>query len=189
MNELVLIQLNWFNKSYARLIKKIINSVAKAIFVHNNNIVIKTDITNLKLALFFLNKHTLCSYKQLIDIAAEDTPKNSYRFRVNYILTSLLYNHKVILSVTTNELNYLPSATGIFQGACWLEREVWDLYGIFFKNNPDLRRILTDYGFPSHPLRKDFPLTGFSEIYYSLEKKRILTEKVELAQEYRVFSL
>ena len=189
MDNLILLQINWFTKSYTSLVKKVIGSIIKKAYLNNNNITLKTNQSNVKIVLLFLNKHTLCRYKQLIDIAAEDVPTNSNRFTINYIISSITYNHRVLLSITTNELDYLPSAVSIFSSACWLEREVWDLFGVFFKGNPDLRRILTDYGFSGHPLRKDFPLSGFYEIYYSLDKKRILTEPIELAQEYRVFTL
>lgn len=189
MTNLILVQIDWFSKSYAKFLKNIGFSTIKKIFILKTNIVIKTSNNRLVTILLFLKNHSLCLYKQLIDIAAEDTPKHKNRFRLNYILSSILYNHRVIVSLNTNELTYLPSVTKIFSSAGWLEREVWDLYGIFFTGNTDLRRILTDYGFSGHPLRKDFPLTGFHEIYYSLEKKRILTEPVELAQEYRIFTL
>jgi NADH/F420H2 dehydrogenase subunit C len=139
--------------------------------------------------LFTLNKHTLFQYKQLVDIACYDFPGKKYRFSVNYILYSFKYNTRLIVIVKTNEVIPLPSITSLFKSANWLEREVWDLYGVFFDAHPDLRRILTDYGFSGHPLRKDFPLTGFVEVYYNDSKKRLRYEPVELAQEYRTFTL
>lgn len=189
MQKTYLLQVDWFSKRYLVLIKEVLTPILKKAFLMKNNILLKVNKMILLSILNFLKKHALCLYKQLLDIAVEDTPKKRNRFRVNYILSSILYNAKIIVSLTANELTYLPSVTFIYSSACWLEREVWDLFGVYFRGNPDMRRILTDYGFSGHPLRKDFPLTGFFEIYYSLEKKRIITEPVELAQEYRVFSL
>ena len=154
-----------------------------------NIIIIKTYGAVLRVVLLALKQHSLLAFSQLIDIAAEDTPKHKKRFRVNYILSSLLYNTKIIVSTLTDEITYLPSITNIFPSAGWLEREAWDLLGIYFHGNAEMRRILTDYGFSGHPLRKDFPMTGFNEVYYSLDKKRIVTVPVELAQEYRIFTL
>jgi len=150
---------------------------------------IKTTPSNLRSILYFLQKETLCQYKQLVEIACYDFPGKKDRFSINYVLYSLRYNVRIIIVVKTNEVIPLPSITGLFESANWLEREIWDLYGIFFDQHPDLRRILTDYGFSGHPLRKDFPLTGFIEVYYNDSKKRLRYEAVELAQEYRVFTL
>lgn len=182
-------QLNWSFKATAALIKKIIPGLVGKTYIIDNNIVIKTAGHFISAVLLVLKHHSLFSFVQLIDIAAEDTPKAKKRFRVNYILSSLLYNTKIIVTTVTDEITYLPSVTTIFSSAGWLERETWDLFGIYFRGNPEMRRILTDYGFSGHPLRKDFPMTGFNEIYYSLDKKRIVTVPVELAQEYRLFTL
>lgn len=153
----------------------------------NNDVGLQTVIATAIPVLNFLNKHTLCLYRQLIDLVSYDVPSKNFRFTVNYLLNSLLYNARLVVSLRTSEVLYLYTAKDIFFGAVWLEREVWDMFGIFFKNNTDLRRILTDYGFAGHPLRKDFPLTGFYEVYYSVGEKRLRSAKVELAQEYRVF--
>lgn len=180
-------QTNWLTKKYAYFLKTICQSI-KTLLTINNCLTLKTTRKNLKIVVLFFNKHTLCCYNQLLDIAAEDHPEKKNRFVVNYIISSLLYNQKLLLSVSSNSANYLPSITEIFKAAGWLEREVWDLFGIYFKNNNNLAKILSDYGFSGHPLRKDFPLTGFYEIVYSLEKKRTIILPVELSQEFRVFS-
>jgi len=151
--------------------------------------VLKSSIKSLLPLTLFLKKHSLSCYSQLVDIATEDTPKQRNRFRINYILSSLLYGHKVIVTLSAHELQYIPSLVPLFLSAGWLEREVLDLYGLYFCGNLDLRRILTDYGFSGHPLRKDFPLSGFSEIYYSLDHNRIVVAPIELAQAYRIFTV
>jgi NADH dehydrogenase (ubiquinone) Fe-S protein 3 len=137
--------------------------------------------------LFFLRWHTNTQYKILTDLTALDSLLPSVRFKVIYNLLSITYNSRVLILLKTNEISPVHSVTPIFHNANWLEREVWDMFGVLFFNHPDLRRILTDYGFEGHPLRKDFPLTGFTEVYYSDTKKTLCYTKVSLAQEYRVF--
>lgn len=180
---------NWFLKKYIVFLKTILKTVVKEIRLKNTDIEIKTTPNNLRGLLYFLQNHTLCQYKQLIDIACSDVPGKTRRFSVNYLLLSVRYNTRINIVVKTNEVSPLPSVTPLYRSANWLEREVWDLYGVFFDSHPDLRRILTDYGFSGHPLRKDFPLTGFVEVYYNDSTKRLSYEPVELAQEYRTFTL
>ncbi len=182
-------QKTFFLKKYVLSLKTILKTVIKEIRIKNNDLEIKTTSNNLCAVLYFLQKHTLCQYKQLIDIACSDVPGKRHRFSINYLLLSLRYNTRLTLVVKTNEVSPLPSVTVLYRSANWLEREVWDLYGVFFDLHPDLRRILTDYGFSGHPLRKDFPLTGFLEVYYNDSTKRLSYEPVELAQEYRTFTL
>lgn len=189
LNNSLLKQVTWSQKTSAKLFKKALVGVIGQIFVIGNNIVVKTQHNVVGALLLVLKLHSLKLYNQLIDLAAEDTPKRRKRFRINYILGSLIYNNKIIVSVVTDEITYLPSITKLFSSAGWLEREVWDMFGVYFRGNLEMRRILTDYGFSGHPLRKDFPMTGFKEVYYSLDKKRIITVDVELAQEYRLFTL
>ena len=126
-------------------------------------------------------------YQQLMEMAGVDYPENPERFEVDYCLLSLSKNRRIRVKLTTNEATPVPSAVGIWPVAGWLEREIWDLYGVLFDGNPDLRRILTDYGFQGHPFRKDFPLTGYVEMRYSEEHKRVVYEPVKLAQEFRSF--
>ena len=126
-------------------------------------------------------------YQQLMEIAGVDYPSRPERFEVVYHLLSVTNNHRLRIRVTTDEANAVPTVTGIFPVAGWLEREIFDLYGVLFDGNPDLRRILTDYGFRGHPQRKDFPLTGYVELRYSEEQKRVVYEPVRLSQDFRNF--
>ena len=126
-------------------------------------------------------------YQQLMEIAGVDYPQRAERFDVVYNLLSLTRNHRVQVHVATDEEHPIPSVTGIWPVAGWLEREVYDLYGVLFEGNKDLRRILTDYGFRGHPLRKDFPMTGYTELRYSEEEKRVVYQPVQLAQDFRTF--
>jgi NADH-quinone oxidoreductase subunit C len=128
-----------------------------------------------------------CDYQQLMEIAGVDWPDRDPRFEVVYMLLSLTKNHRIRVHIATNEVDPVPSVTGIWPVAGWLEREVFDMYGVLFSGNNDLRRILTDYGFVGHPQRKDFPLTGYVELRYSEEEKRVKYEPVQLAQDFRSF--
>lgn len=127
------------------------------------------------------------AYQQLMEIAGVDYPDRPERFELVYCLLSLTRNHRIRVHVATDETSPVPSVTGLWPVAGWLEREVYDMYGVLFEGNPDLRRILTDYGFKGHPQRKDFPLTGFVELRYSEEEKRVVYEPVKLAQDFRNF--
>jgi len=126
-------------------------------------------------------------YQQLMEIAGVDYPQRAERFEVDYHLLSITENHRIRLKVTTDEDTPVPSLTGLWPVAGWLEREVFDMYGVGFSGNPDLRRILTDYGFEGHPQRKDFPLTGYVELRYSEAEKRVVYEPVDLPQDFRTF--
>ena len=126
-------------------------------------------------------------YQQLMDIAGVDFPQRAERFEVAYMLLSLTRNHRIIVKLATDEEKPVPTVTTLWPNAGWLEREAFDLFGVLFEGNTDLRRILTDYGFEGHPLRKDFPLTGYQEVRYSEEEKRVIYEPVELAQDFRAF--
>ncbi|MBT7944385.1 MAG: NADH-quinone oxidoreductase subunit C [Alphaproteobacteria bacterium] len=137
--------------------------------------------------LTFLRDDVNCRFKQLVDVCGVDFPESEPRFEVVYNLLSLTSNSRIRVKVQTDEDTPVPSVTGVFSAANWWEREAWDMYGIYFSDHPDLRRILTDYGFEGHPLRKDFPLTGYKEIRYDDEKKRVVYEPVKLTQEFRSF--
>lgn len=137
--------------------------------------------------LTFLRDESDCLFHQLIDITAVDHPEREERFDVVYNLLSMKQNQRIRVKVTTDEEAPVPSAAGLFPCATWFEREVWDMFGIFFADNPDLRRILTDYGFEGHPLRKDFPMTGYVEVRYDEEQKRVIYEPVKLNQDFRTF--
>lgn len=128
-----------------------------------------------------------CQIGQLVDVCGVDWPEDAERFEVVYNLLSLTLNRRIRVKLRTDAMTPVPTVTGVFSVANWWEREVWDLFGIFFSGHPDLRRILTDYGFEGHPLRKDFPLTGYVEVRYDDEQKRIVYEPVKLTQDFRTF--
>ena len=138
-------------------------------------------------ALTFLRDDQNCQFKQVSDITGVDFPARAERFDVIYNLLSFRHNMRIRVKVATDETTPVPSVTGLFNGAVWFEREVWDMYGVFFDGHPDLRRILTDYGFEGHPLRKDFPLTGYVEVRYDEDQKRVVYEPVQLMQDFRSF--
>ncbi len=137
--------------------------------------------------LYFLRDNKECGLRQLMDITAVDYPERAERFEIVYQLLSLRHNHRVCVKLSTSEEKLVPSVTQVYSSAGWFEREVWDMYGVMFDGNPDLRRILTDYGFEGHPQRKDFPLTGYVELRYDEEQKRVVYEPVTLVQEFRDF--
>ena len=142
------------------------------------------DLINVSL---FLKSNENTKFRQLIDITVVDYPENIQRFKVVYLFLSHEFNHRIILSYLINENEVIPSLTSLYPAANWMEREVFDMYGVKFKDHPDLRRILTDYGFEGHPLRKDFPLTGHTEVRYSEDQKKVINEPVKLEQNYRNF--
>jgi len=135
----------------------------------------------------FLRDDTTCLFKQVVDVCGVDWPAREQRFDVVYHLLSMKHNQRIRVKVHTDEDTPVPSITGVFSAAGWFEREVWDMFGVVFSDHPDLRRILTDYGFEGHPLRKDFPLTGYVELRYDEEQKRCVYEPVKLTQDYRSF--
>jgi NADH-quinone oxidoreductase subunit C len=137
--------------------------------------------------LSFLRDDSNCQFKQLMDVCGVDYPEREQRFQVVYHLLSLKHNQRIRVKLDTDEETPVPSVVGLFSAAGWFEREVWDMYGVIFSDNPDLRRILTDYGFQGHPLRKDFPLTGYVELRYDDEQKRVVYEPVKLTQDFRNF--
>ena len=137
--------------------------------------------------LTFLRDDTNCAFKVLVDLCGVDYPEREDRFEVVYNLLSTKLNQRIRVKIATDEATPVPSVSEVFHSAGWYEREAWDLYGIFFSDHPDLRRLLTDYGFEGHPLRKDFPLTGYVEVRYDAEQKRVVYEPVALTQEFRTF--
>tara|TARA_Y100000590_G_scaffold300361_1_gene338652 strand:+ start:1041 stop:1661 length:621 start_codon:yes stop_codon:yes gene_type:complete len=148
---------------------------------------INIDIENLISVILFLKTNEKCKFRQLIDLTAVDYPQKEDRFKIVYLLLSHENNLRIIINIDVDEKVEIPSITKIFPSANWMEREVFDMYGIIFKEHPDLRRILTDYGFEGYPLRKDFPLTGHTEVRYSEDMKKVISEPVRLDQEYRNF--
>ena len=166
----------------SELTSKIINSR-----INHNQIYIEIQDNDLTEVILFLKTNSTTKFRQLIDITAVDYPSRDRRFKMVYLLLSHETNSRIIVNYYIKEGEIVTSLTSIFPSSNWMEREVFDMYGIEFKNHPDLRRILTDYGFKGHPLRKDFPLTGFNEVRYSEKEKKVIYEKVKLEQDYRNF--
>ncbi len=155
--------------------------------IKHNQLYVEIDKEDLIEVTLFLKTNKDTKFRQLIDITVVDYPEKAQRFKIVYLFLSHEFNQRIILSYTINEKELIPSLTSVFPSANWMEREVFDMYGVNFKDHPDLRRILTDYGFEGHPLRKDFPLTGHTEVRYSEEKKKVINEPVKLEQNYRNF--
>ena len=155
--------------------------------IKHDQLYINIDEKDLMDVIFFLKTNSESKFRQLIEITAVDYPEKDRRFKVVYLLLSHENNKRIIVDYIIKENEVVSSITSIFPSANWMEREVFDMYGIEFKNHPDLRRILTDYGFKGYPLRKDFPLTGHSEVRYSEEEKKVIYETVKLEQNYRNF--
>ena len=155
--------------------------------IKHNQIYIEIDKDDLIDVILFVKSNKDTKFRQLIDITVVDYPEQAQRFKIVYLFLSHEFNQRMVLSYFINEKELISSLTSIFPSANWMEREVFDMYGVNFKDHPDLRRILTDYGFDGHPLRKDFPLTGNLEVRYSEEKKKVISEPVKLEQNYRNF--
>ncbi|KAI7869286.1 NADH or F420H2 dehydrogenase [Spinellus fusiger] len=155
--------------------------------VYKDELTLYVAPQSLESVLVFLRDHSSSQFKSLQDITGVDWPSRKNRFEVVYNLLSVRYNARIRVKTYANETSPVPSVVSLFSSANWLEREVYDMYGVFFTGHPDLRRILTDYGFEGHPLRKDFPLTGYVGVRYDEEKKRVVAEPVELAQAFRNF--
>ena len=162
------------------------DAVSKYVF-EKDELVVYTTAQNLDRVLHFLRDDKQTRFEVLVDITAVDYPERAERFEVVYTLLSLKQNHRIRLKLNAAEDTLIPTVTSIYSSAGWFEREVWDMYGIMFEGHPDLRRILTDYGFEGHPPRKDFPLTGYVELRYDEELKRVVYEPVKLTQDFRNF--
>ncbi len=174
-------------KNLEKLINSELSSKLKSSKIENNELLIETEENELLDVVQFLKSHEKCKFRQLIDIAGVDYPENEKRFELIYLFLSHEHNLRIKLLIKFQINQTIVSLTKIFPSANWMEREVFDMYGVKFKNHPDLRRILTDYGFKGHPLRKDFPLTGFNEVRYSEKEKKVIYEPVKLEQNYRNF--
>ena len=170
-----------------KLINSELSSKIQSSSINNEELLIEINEKDLMDVVQFLKLNENCKFKQLIDIAGVDYPENDKRFELIYLFLSHENNTRIKLLIKFEINQAINSITKIFPSANWMEREVFDMYGIKFKNHPDLRRILTDYGFKGHPLRKDFPLTGFNEVRYSEKDKKVIYEPVKLEQNYRNF--
>lgn len=173
---------------YSILFKKLFPKYLKKIYIYNYDLYLLINFSYLINLLKFLKYDTQFQYKILIDICVIDNIISAFRFQLIYSLLSIQYNIRLNLFFFLQELNGIKSITLLYENANWLEREIWDMFGIFFFQHSDLRRILTDYGFKGFPLRKDFPLTGFRELYFNENKKRLIYKKLILAQEYRLYN-
>ena len=170
-----------------RTVNSGLTTTVKISKINFGQLFIEIDIEALYSTILYLKTNNKCRFKQLIDITAVDYPKKAKRFKLVYLLLSHENNLRILININIDEKTHVPSITKIFPSANWMEREVFDMYGVSFKDHPDLRRILTDYGFKGYPLRKDFPLTGHTEVRYSEEHKKVIYEPVKLDQEYRHF--
>ena len=175
------------NRSFVHVLTSMVPKWLEEIQVIRDEIICIVPSWALLPFLTFLKNHTNTQFKMLIDITAVDYPSRSSRFEVVYQLLSIHYNARIRVKTNVDELTPIESVSSLFPSANWFERETWDMFGICFLNHPDLRRILTDYGFEGHPLRKDFPVSGYVEFRYDDSKKRVISEPVELAQEFRYF--
>ena len=174
-------------KKLEKLINSELASKIQSSCIENEELLIQISENNLVEVVQFIKSNGQCKFKQLIDIAGIDFPDEEKRFEIVYLFLSHENNTRIKVSIKFDSKQVIDSITKIFPSANWMEREVFDMYGIKFKNHPDLRRILTDYGFKGHPLRKDFPLTGFNEVRYSEKDKKVIYEPVKLEQNYRNF--
>jgi len=170
-----------------RTVNSGLGTVIKKSEINFEQLNIEVNVESLSSTILFLKTNIKCKFKQLIDITAVDYPGREKRFKLIYLMLSHENNLRISINISIDEKLVVPSITKIFPAANWMEREVFDMYGISFGDHPDLRRILTNYGFEGYPLRKDFPLTGHTEVRYSEEKKKVVSEPVKLDQEYRNF--
>ncbi len=170
-----------------KVINSELNTKINSTFIKHNELRLNIDPDDIVEVILFLKNNPNTKFRQLIDITAVDYPENKKRFRLVYLLLSLENNKRISVDYYVKENDKVSSLTSVFPSANWMEREVFDMYGIVFKDHPDLRRILTDYNFDGHPLRKDFPLTGHNEVRYNEENKKVIYEPVKLEQNYRNF--
>ena len=164
-----------------------LNTKIKSSEIKHDQLYLTTESEYLMDVSLFIKNSKNTKFRQLIDVTVVDYPEKTQRFKMVYLFLSHEFNFRIVLSYFINENEVISSLTSIFPSANWMEREVFDMYGVKFKDHPDLRRILTDYGFEGHPLRKDFPLTGHTEVRYSEEQKKVINEPVKLEQNYRNF--
>lgn len=174
-------------KDLAELVTVSLDEVVTSADVRGGELVIHARAQHIVKVLTYLRDDVNCQFGLLMDICGVDYPEKAQRFEIVYNLLSLTHNTRIRIKIFTDENTPVPSVIGVFSTANWFEREIWDLLGVYFTDHPDLRRILTDYGFEGHPLRKDFPLTGYVELRYDDEQKRVVYEPVKLTQDFRTF--
>jgi NADH-quinone oxidoreductase subunit C len=168
-------------------IEAALSEAVVAVEIVAGELVVRVHRERIVRVLTFLRDDVNCQFKQLMDVCGADYPEREGRFEIVYNLLSLTHNQRIRVKLQTDARSPVPTVTGVFNSANWWERETWDMYGVYFRDHPDLRRILTDYGFEGHPLRKDFPLTGYVEVRYDDLEKRVVYEQVKLTQDFRSF--
>ncbi len=168
-------------------VASVLSDQAMGISIAHDELMVTARAEQIVKVVTFLRDDPMCLFKVLVDICGTDYPERPKRFDVVYNLLSLVHNQRIRIKVEADDETPVPSITGVHNSANWFEREIWDMYGVMFSDHPDLRRLLTDYGFEGHPLRKDFPLTGFVETRYDEERKRVVYDPVKLSQEFRKF--
>jgi len=178
-------KLQVFAQSLVEMVPKWINRAT----INKGELVLHTSVEHVHPLIRFLRDHANCLFSNMLDITGSDHPEREKRFCIAYQFVSPNFTSRIAVKTYVDELTPIESITDLHGGADWFEREVWDMYGVYFQNHPDLRRLLTDYGFEGHPLRKDFPMTGYTEVRYDDETKRVVYEDLELAQEWRKFEV
>ena len=173
--------------NYVKSINLMVPKFIEKSVISKEEVIIYTNPESLEQLVSFLKLHTSCQYDMLVDITAIDYPEREKRFEVVYMFLSVKHNCRLIVKLAVDEVTPVPTIEPIYPNAGWYERETWDMFGIFFQGNKDLRRILTDYGFEGYPLRKDFPLSGFVEVRYDDTQRRVVVEPLEMTQEFRLF--
>ena len=168
-------------------VASVLSDQVMGISIAHNELMVTVRAEQIVKVVTFLRDDPMCLFKVLVDICGTDYPERPKRFDVVYNLLSLVHNQRIRIKVEADAETPVPSITGVHNSANWFEREIWDMYGVMFSDHPDLRRLLTDYGFEGHPLRNDFPLTGFVETRYDNERKRVVYDPVKLSQEFRKF--
>ena len=168
-------------------VASVLSEQVMGISIAHDELMVTAQAVQIAKVVTFLRDDPMCLFKVLVDICGTDYPERPKRFDVVYNLLSLVHNQRIRIKVEADDETPVPSITGVHNSANWFEREIWDMYGVMFSDHPDLRRLLTDYGFEGHPLRKDFPLTGFVETRYDEERKRVVYDPVKLSQEFRKF--
>lgn len=173
--------------NFAEYLISCLPSSINTIFLSFNELTIIVNSSSISDILFFLRNDGQSLFRQLVDATAVDYPENDKRFEVVYMLLSIVYNTRIRVKTHVNEMTSLDSSVSVYPSGGWPEREIWDMFGVYFKDHPDLRRLLTDYSFESHPFRKDFPINGYTAVRYDDTLKIVLYESTELSQEYRNF--
>jgi NADH/F420H2 dehydrogenase subunit C len=176
------------DRKFVTFLEETLMNHVQKITQFRDEIIIEVNVSDLKKTILFLKDHENCLFKLLVDLFVVDYPTKENRFELIYCLLSTKYNSRIKIKTFVDEFTPVESIVDIYQSANWLEREVWDMNGIYIEQHPDLRRILTDYGFEGYPLRKDFPLSGYTEVRYDDSQKRVISEPIELTQEFRVFN-